>query len=122
MYIHILQHTATHCNTLQHTATYCNTHDMPHVMMFRIFERVFLSVAAWFVGTMDFNLRVCLFLHLCIHTYMYIRKISIGVFIYTYIHVCLYMCIYRSLLYIYMYKHIYTCRYIHIYTCIHVCI
>ena len=22
---HILQHTATHCNTLQHTATHCNT-------------------------------------------------------------------------------------------------
>ena len=25
IYIYILQHTATHCNTLQHTATHCNT-------------------------------------------------------------------------------------------------
>ena len=23
--VHLLQHTATHCNTLQHTATHCNT-------------------------------------------------------------------------------------------------
>ena len=35
--IHLLQHTATHCNTLQHTATYCNTpqHTATHARMCR---------------------------------------------------------------------------------------
>ena len=93
---HVLQHTATHCNTLQHTATSCNTlqHNVKHSLRTRYISLMLNSLANSVTTEVSRILHYWMYTHTHTHTH-------------THAHTYTYTYIYMKIIYIYE-NYIYT--------------